>query len=52
MEEVQVKKWKPRTPDPNESLEDAAMYDQLHSIDFFQAESFKLGLLLGLEIAN
>ena len=52
IESETIRKFKPRTPSPNETPEETADADFCHEIDFFSAESFKLGFLLGMEISN
>lgn len=52
MEGYIIKDFKQRTPKPNETPEDAEMADFIHEVDFFSIESFKLGFLLGMEIAK
>jgi len=47
-----ARNYKPRTPVPDETPEQAEGADLVHEVDFFAAESFKLGILLGLEVAK
>jgi hypothetical protein len=47
-----TKNYTPRTPEPNETTEQTADADFVYEVDFFAVESFKLGFLLGMEIAK
>ena len=46
------KKFKHRTPDPNETEQETESLDREHEFQFYESESFKLGFLLALEIVK
>ena len=46
LELAELKRYKPRVPKPDETEEQKEIMRQIHEIDFFKAESFKLGRLL------